>query len=225
MHHLHHMLHFFFYSYNKHSLSTSRGERGERGPRGERGLESTERGPRGIAGETGNTGDTGLAGKDADDGATGEAGEDGATGPQGDTGPRGYTGPQGTNAGQNPSFESVDVGTLDFENSLKNNDNKILRCTGIQLNNSWRDIGGIGTKFTGIVVITALGNNLSCGTFAVSNSRDGQGGGYVKALSVQGDYSDSNKFVGLAYVGGELKATKANEGMYQRYAVCFFGYH
>ena len=119
----------------------------------------------------------------------------------------------------------MDVGTLDFGNSLKNNGNNILRCSGIQLNNSWRDIGGIGTKFTGIVVITALGNNLSRGTFAVSNSRDGQSGGYVKALSVQGDYSDANKLVGLAYVGGELKATKANEGMYQRYAVCFFGYH
>ena len=125
------------------SLSTCRGETGERGPRGPRGLESTEQGPQGLTGATGNTGDTGLAG------------EDGATGPQGDTGP------QGNNAGQNPSFQSVDVEELDCGNSLKNNGNNILRSTTIQLNNSWRDIYGIGNKFTGIVILTASSNNLS----------------------------------------------------------------
>jgi len=86
--------------------------RGETGDRGERG-ERGETGARGIIGITGNTGakgDQGVAGTD------------------------------GNNAGDNPSFESVDVETLNFENSLKNNGNKILQSTSIQLNSSWRDV-------------------------------------------------------------------------------------
>ena len=118
----------------------------------------------------------------------------------------------------------MDVETLNCGNSLKNNGNNILRSSGIQLNNSWRDITGIGTRFTGLVVITAVRNNMSCGVFAVSKNSDSVGG-IVQTLSIQGDYSDSSKRVGLDYVGGELKATKVNEGMYQNYVVSFFGFH
>jgi hypothetical protein len=118
----------------------------------------------------------------------------------------------------------VDVETLDCGNSLKNNGNNILRSTTIQLNNSWRDILGIGNKFTGIVILTASSNNLSCGTFVVSKSSMNQGGS-VTSLSVQSDDSDSSKIVRLGYVGGQLKATTYNEGMYQIYNVSFFGYH
>jgi len=189
------------------SLSTSKGETGERGLRGPRGLESTEQGPRGL---------TGLTGAD---GIAGPKGDDGMTGPQGDTGMA------GTNGGQNPSFQSVDVEFLDCGNSLKNNGNNILQSTTIQLNNSWREIYGIGTKFTGLVVLTAASDNLSCGTFAVSNSSVANNSGSVTELSVQSDFYNSSKKVRLDYVGGELKATKDNEGMYQIYNVSFFGNH
>jgi len=167
------------------SLSTSKGETGERGLRGPRGLESTEQGPRGLTGETGDTGPQGD---------TGLTGDDGATGPQGDTGP------QGTNAGQNPTFQSVDVETLDCGN-FKNDGNNILQSTTIQLINGWRDIYGIGNRFTGLVVLTAASDNLSCGAFAVSNSSTSQGGS-ATALSVQSHDSDSTKKVRLGYVNG-----------------------
>ena len=205
------------------SLSTSGGKDGKRGERG-------ERGERGIAGERGNTGDTGSAGTDAVDGATGEAGEDGATGPQGDngpqggTGPQGDTGPQGTNAGPDPTFDSVDVGSFNCGNSLKNNGYTTLRSNGIQLINFDRDIPEIGRKFTGIVILSALGNDLSSGVFAVSNNSNSVVG-HIKVLSIQGDYSDSNKRFGLKYVNGTLMATKYNTDKYQRYVVSFFGYH
>ena len=176
------------------SLSTSKGETGEKGQRGPRGYESTEQGPKG---------DTGAGGL---------------------TGAKGDPGADGNNAGPNPTFESVDVETLNFENSLKNNGNKILQSTSIQLNSSWRDIPDIGNRFTGIVTLTSASDNLSCGTFAVSNSSSSQGGS-VTALSVQSDDSDSSKIVRLGYVGGQLKAAKDNEGMYQIYNVSFFGYH
>ena len=114
----------------------------------------------------------------------------------------------------------MDVETLNCGNSLKNNGNNILRSCGIQLNNSWRGITGI----TGLVVIAAVRNNMSCGVFAVSNNSDSVGG-IVQTLSIQGDYSDNSKRVGLDYVGGQLKATKVNEGMYQNYVVSFFGFH
>ena len=93
------------------------------------------------------------------------------------------------------------------------------------MNNGWRDIPGIGNKFTGIVVLTAASDNLSCGTFAVSNSSTTNNSGLVTELSVHGDFLDSSKRVRLGYVGGELKATKDNEGGYQIYHVSFFGFH
>ena len=164
-------------------------------------------------GETGEKGQRGPRGYEST-----EQGPMGLTGAKGD---QGETGEAGTNAGQNPSFQCVDVETLDC-GTLKNNGNKILQSTSIQLNNSWRDIPDIGNIFTGIVVLTS--DNLSCGTFAVSNSSSSQGGS-VTELSVQSDDSDSTKRVKLGYVGGILKATKENEGMYQIYNVSYFGFH
>ena len=105
------------------------------------------------------------------------------------------------------------------------NGNKILQSTSIQLNNGWRDIPDIGNRFTGIVILTSASDNLSCGTFAVSNSSTTNNSGLVTELSVQGDFLDSSKRVRLGYVGGILKATKDNEGMYQIYSVSYFGYH
>jgi hypothetical protein len=171
--------------------------KGEIGERGERG-ERGETGARGIIGITGNTGakgDQGVAGTD------------------------------GNNAGPNPTFTSVDVETLNFENSLKNNGNKILQSTSIQLNSTWRDIPDIGNRFTGIVTLTPQNDNLSCGTFAVSNSSTTNNSGMVNELSVQGDFYDSTKRVRLGYVSGILKATKDNEGGYQIYNVSYFGFH
>ena len=176
------------------SLSTSKGEPGEKGQRGPRGYESTEQGPKGD------------------------------TGADGLTGAKGSPGTDGNNAGPNPTFTSVDVETLNFENSLKNNGNKILQSTSMQLNSTWRDIPDIGNRFTGIVTLTPQNDNLSCGTFAVSNSSSSQGGS-VNELSVQSDDSDSTKRVKLGYVSGELKATKDNEGGYQIYNVSYFGFH
>jgi hypothetical protein len=186
--------------------SLSSGEKGIRGQRGARG-DPGDTGPIGLTGNTGNTGDPGVDGND---------GSVGNTGPQG---------PQGTNAGPNPTFTSVDVETLNFENSLKNNGNKILQSTSMQLNSSWRDIPDIGNRFTGIVTLTPQNDNLSCGTFAVSNSSTTNNSGLVNELSVQGDDSDSTKRVRLGYVGGILKATKDNEGGYQIYNVSYFGFH
>jgi len=199
--------------------SLSSGEKGIRGQRGPRGLDSTEQGPTGLTGLTGDTGPTGLTGEKGNTGNPGVAGNDGSVG---NTGPQG---PQGTNAGNNPTFQSVDVETLNFENSLKNNGNKILQSTSMQLNSSWRDIPDIGNRFTGIVTLTPEEDNLSCGTFAVSNSSSTNNSGLVSDLSVQSDFYDSSKTVRLGYVGGELKATKDNEGYYQRYNVSYFGFH
>jgi len=164
-------------------LVESKGETGARGLRGPRGLDSTEQGPKGDPGDTGPVGLTGITGNTGDPGVAGDDGSVGNTGPQG---------PQGTNAGPNPTFQSVDVGTLNFENSLKNNGNKILQSTSIQLNNGWRDIPDIGNRFTGIVILTAALDNLSCGTFAVSNSSTTNNSGLVTELSVQSDFYDSS---------------------------------
>ena len=177
--------------------SLSSGEKGLRGAKGETG----SRGIIGITGNTGSKGDQGAAGTDGTDGT------------------------DGNNAGDNPTFTSVDVETLNFENSLKNNGNKILQSTSMQLNSSWRDIPDIGNRFTGIVTLTPQNDNLSCGTFAVSNSSTTNNSGLVNELSVQGDDSDSTKRVRLGYVGGILKATKDNEGGYQIYNVSYFGFH
>jgi hypothetical protein len=176
--------------------SLSSGEKGIRGARGETG----SRGIIGITGNTGAKGDQGAAGTDGTDGT------------------------DGNNAGDNPTFTSVDVETIDCE-YFKNNGNNILQSTTISLNNGWSDIYGIGNRFTGLVVLTPEDDNLSCGTFAVSNSSSTNNSGMVNELSVQGDFYDSNKRIRLDYVGGELKATKDNEGGYQRYNVSYFGFH
>jgi len=171
-----------------------------------------------------NKGETGDRGERGERGETGARGIIGITGNTGAKGDQGAAGTDGNNAGPNPSFESVDVETLNFENSLKNDGNKILQSTSIQLNSTWRDIPDIGNRFTGIVTLTPQNDNLSCGTFAVSNSSSSQGGS-VTELSVQSDDSDSTKRVKLGYVSGELKATKDNEGGYQIYNVSYFGFH
>jgi len=204
----------------------STGEKGIRGQRGPRGLDSTEQGPTGLTGDQGPiglTGDQGPIGLTGDPGVAGDDGVAGADGSIGNTGPQGQTCAAGTNAGNNPTFETVDVGTLDCS-TLKRNGFNILQSIRIQLNYTWRDIPGIGNKFTGIVVLTSALDNLSCGTFVVSNSSSSQGGS-ATALSVQSDDSDSAKKVRLGYVNGVLKATKENEGYYQIYHVSFFGYH
>ena len=181
------------------SLSTSGATQGERG----------ERGIAGVAGERGIAGDTGLAGKDAEDGATGEAGEDGKDSTT--QGPRGYTGERGergNDAWPDPAFNSVNVnGTVSCGNSLKVNGYRTLRSNGIQLNYYERDITEIGRKFTGIIVLSALGNDLSSGVFAVSNNSNSVGGD-IKELSIQGDYSDSNKRVGFRYVLWNFKGNQ-----------------
>ena len=172
-----------------------------------------------------NKGETGDRGERGERGETGARGIIGITGNTGAKGDQGAAGTDGNNAGPNPSFESVDVETLKFENSLKNNGNKILQSTSIQLNSTWRDIPDIGNRFTGIVTLTPQNDNLSCGTFAVSNSSSTNNSGMVNELSVQGDFYDSTKRVRLGYVSGELKATKDNEGGYQMYNVSYFGFH
>jgi len=170
----------------------------------------------------GETGDRGERGERGETGARGIIGITGNTGAKGD---QGSPGVDGNNAGDNPTFTSVDVETLNFENSLKNNGNKILQSTSMQLNSSWRDIPDIGNRFTGIVTLTPQNDNLSCGTFAVSNSSTTNNSGMVNELSVQGDFYDSTKRVRLGYVSGILKATKDNEGGYQIYNVSYFGFH
>ena len=172
-----------------------------------------------------NKGETGDRGERGERGETGARGIIGITGNTGAKGDQGAAGSDGNNAGDNPTFTSVDVETLNFENSLKDNGNKILQSTSMQLNSSWRDIPDIGNRFTGIVTLTPQNDNLSCGTFAVSNSSSTNNSGMVNELSVQGDFYDSSKRVRLGYVGGELKATKDNEGGYQIYNVSYFGFH
>jgi len=172
-----------------------------------------------------NKGETGERGERGERGETGARGIIGITGNTGAKGDQGVAGVDGNNAGPNPTFTSVDVETLNFENSLKNNGNKILQSTSMQLNSTWRDIPDIGNRFTGLVTLTPQNDNLSCGTFAVSNSSTTNNSGMVNELSVQGDFYDSSKRVRLGYVGGELKATKDNEGGYQIYNVSNFGFH
>jgi len=227
MHHLHHMfIKNNIYAIIKMSFinSLSSSGSGTVGPMG-------YTGERGINGIQGVNGDNGIRGDDGTDGATGPQGNNGAngaTGPQGNNGANGATGPQGpqgTNAGPNPTFDNVTVkDSFSCGNSLRNNGYRTLRTNGIQLINFDRDIVQIGRKFTGIVVLSALGNDLSSGVFAVSNNSNSVGGA-VNELSIQGDYFDANKRVGLRYINGTLKAIKYNTNTYQRYAVSFFGYH
>jgi len=230
MHHLHHMfVKINIYAIIKmsfiNSLSTSGA--GTVGPRG-------YTGERGIAGQDAEDGADGIQGVDGADGANGATGPqgnngaNGATGPQGNNGANGATGPQGpqgNNAGPNPTFDNVTVNnSFSCGNSLRNNGYRTLRTNGIQLNYYNRDIVEIGRKFTGIVVLSALGNDHSSGVFAVSNNSNSVGG-YINELTIQGDYSDANKRVGRKYVNGTLMATKYNTPNYQRYTVSFFGFH
>jgi len=203
----------------------------------------------GTVGPRGYTGERGIAGQDAEDGADGIQGvdgADGATGPQGNNGangtagprgndgnngaagPRGYTGSKGAdgnNAGPNPRFDNVTVNyAFRCGRSLINNGYRTLRTNGIQLNWNNCAIDEIGRKFTGVVVISALGNDHSSGVFAVSNNSNSVGG-HIRELSIQGDYSDSNTRVGLRYINGTLMAIKYNTPNTQRYTVSFFGYH
>jgi hypothetical protein len=199
------------------SLSTT----GERGIAGQ----DAEDGADGATGPQGNNGANGATGPQGNNGANGATGPQGNNGANGATGPRGYTGPQGNNAGPNPTFDNVTVNnSFSCGNSLRNNGFRTLRTDGIQLNYHERDIPEIGRKFTGIVVLSALGNDHSSGVFAVSNNSNSVGG-YINELTIQGDYSDHNKRVGLRYVDGTLMATKYNTPNYQRYTVSYFGFH
>jgi len=208
------------------SLSTSgvNGIPGKNGVDGINGVAGAD-GDDGIHGVDGADGADGIHGVDGADGANGATGPQGNNGANGATGPRGYTGPQGNNAGPNPTFDSVNVnGTFSCGNSLKVNGFRTLRSNGIQLNYYERYITEIGRKCTGIIVLSALENDHSSGVFAVSNNSNSVGGD-IKELSIQGDYSDSNKRVGLRYVYRTLKATKYNTPNYKRYSISVFGYH
>ncbi len=188
----------------------------------------------GTPGTQGNDGDDGERGADGIDGAVGADGIDGAVGAAGSAGndgPRGYrgytgdTGAAGTNAGPDPTFDNV---TVNYEfrcgRSLINNGYRTLRTNGFELHQNLTNIDQIGRKFTGIVVISALGNDQSSAVFAVSNNSNSVSG-QVNLLSVEGDYSDKNKQVRLTYYYGELRVFKNNTPNKQRYAVSYFGYH
>jgi len=208
------------------SLSTSgiNGIPGRNGVDGINGVAGADgdHGIHGVDGADGANGIQGVDGADGADGATGPRGNNGANGANGTTGPQG---PQGNNAGPNPTFDNVTVNnSFSCGNSLRNNGYRTLRTNGIQLNYFERDIVEIGRKFTGIVVLSALGNDHSAGVIAVSNNSNSVGGD-IKELSIQGDYSDYNKRVALRYVNGTLMATKYNTPNDQRYTVSFFGYH
>ena len=188
----------------------------------------------GIPGIQGNDGDDGERGADGIDGEVGADGIDGAVGAAGSAGndgPRGYrgytgdTGSAGTNAGPNPTFDNV---TVNYEfrcgRSLINNGYRTLRTNAIDLDSNLTNIPEIGRKFTGIVVISALGNDQSSAVFAVSNNSNSVNGDWT-LLSVQGDYYDANRQVRLAFQYGELKAYKNGTKNKQRYTISFFGYH
>ena len=213
---------------NTYSPAGNDGTDGIDGVDGNNGSDGID-GNNGSDGIDGNNGIEGPRGYTGQRGAAGEAGEDGkdstTQGPRGYTGQRGARGAQGNNAGPNPTFDNVTVnGTFNCGNSLKNNGYTTLRSNGIQLNYFDREIPEIGRKFTGIIVLSALGNDKSSGVFSVANNSYSVGG-VIKTLSIQSDYSDGKRNVGLKYVNGELKATKYNTGNYERYAVSFFGYH
>ena len=127
----------------------------------------------GTVGPRGYTGERGLSGI---------RGENGIRGNDGLQGPRGY---EGTNAGPNPTFDSVNVsGTVSCGNSLRMRGFRTLRTNGIQLNYFERDNDEIGRKFTGIVVLSALSNDHSSGVFAVSNNSNSVGGHIYEEITV-----------------------------------------
>ena len=186
----------------------------------------------GIDGARGDDGVDGIHGDDGVDGIHGIDGERGVAGADGLQGAQGAQGVQGNNAGSDPSFNSVNVaanlnvgGILNCHQSLKNNGYNTFRSGFHQLNNSWRDIEGTGRKFTGIVVISAMGNDLSSGVFAVSNNSNSVNG-LVNTLTVQGDYYDANRKVAVGFNGGVLQAVRYNDGYDKKnYIISFFGYH
>ena len=167
------------------SLSSSgSGTVGPRGYTGERGLSGIrgENGIRGNDGSDGIRGENGIRGNDGSDGIRGENGIRGNDGNDGLQGPRGY---EGTNAGPNPTFDSVNVsGTVSCGNSLRMRGFRTLRTNGIQLNYFERDNDEIGRKFTGIVVLSALSNDHSSGVFAVSNNSNSVGGHIYEEITV-----------------------------------------
>jgi hypothetical protein len=207
------------------SLSTSsNGAPGIPGIRGEIGIpgQNGDDGEDGIQGVDGADGATGPQGNNGANGATGPQGANGANGANGATGPQG---PQGNNAGPNPTFDNVTVNyAFRCGRSLINNGYKTLRTNAFDLNWDRTGIDQIGRKFTGIVVISALGNDMSSGVWAVSNNSNSVGG-KIYLLSIEGDYSDGNKQVGLTYYYGTLMAYKSGTPNKQRYTVSFFGYH
>ena len=209
------------------SLSTGNGEGGINGVDGARVVAGDDgadgiHGVDGVDGVDGAQGQQGLQGNNGIHGVDGVDGADGADGAQGQ---------QGTNAGSDPSFNSVTVaadlnvnGNFNCNHSLQNNGYNTTRSGFHQLNNTWRDIEGIGRKFTGIVVISAMGNDLSSGVFAVANNSNSVNG-VVKNLSVQGDYYDDSIRVAVGFNGGVLQAIRYKDGYYKKYIISFFGFH
>ena len=186
-------------------------------------LSSGEKGIRGARGDPGIDGATGTAGTAGTAGADGADGADGAAGVRGYRGYTGDTGAAGTNAGPDPTFSSVDVGTIDCE-TFKNNGYKILDVIFMQLNYDWHVVPDIGNRFTGLVTVTSELDNLSCGTFVISNTNSSQGG-IITELYVKPDDADANIKVRLQYFSNVLKITKNNDGYYQKYRVTCFGFH
>jgi hypothetical protein len=203
------------------------GPRGYTGADGAKGVHGVD-GADGVHGVDGADGVHGVDGADGNNGVDGADGNNGANGNNGAAGPRGYTGSKGAdgnNAGPNPTFDNVTVNNaFSCGSSIRMRGYRTLRTNGIQLNWNNCNIDGIGRKFTGIVVLSALGNDHSSGVFAVSNNSNSVGG-HINDLSIQGDYSDANKRVGLRYINGTLMAIKYNTRTYQRYTVSFFGFH
>ena len=187
-----------------------------------------ERGADGIDGAVGADGIDGAVGAAGIDGAAGAAGNDGAAGVRGYrgyTGDTGATGANGNNAGPNPTFDNCTVNyELRCGRSLINNGYRTLRTVEIYIDQNIRPIEEIGRKFSGIIVVSALGNDMSSGVWAVSNNSNSVGG-QANLLSIEGDYSDKNKQVRLTYYYGELRVFKNNTPNKQRYAVSYFGYH
>ena len=100
----------------------------------------------------------------------------------------------------------------------------LCKANAIELDSNLRNIPEIGRKFTGIVVISALGNDQSSAVFAVSNNSNSVNGDW-KLLSVQGDYYNAHTQVRVTYSNGTLMAYKNNTPNKQRYTVSYFGYH
>jgi len=185
----------------------------------------TNDGDDGEPGQNGSNGEPGIDGQPGSDGQPGDDGDVGPRGYRGYTGNDGTNGTNGNNAGPNPTFDNVTVNyAFRCGRSLINNGYRTLRTNAIDLNRDLTSIDEIGRKFTGIVVISALGNDMSSGVGAVSNNSNSVGG-QLNLLSIEGDYSDGNRQVQLTYHYGTLMAYKRYTNTRQRYTVSFFGYH